>query len=344
MVKLSIVTTTFNQEKYIREALDGFLMQKTNFPFKVLISDDGSTDRTPEILVEYMNKYPNIIFPILGKQNVGAQTNFVNTLSIAKSEYVALCDGDDYWIDENKLQKQVDFLDSNKEYSICFHKTKVFFEDNSRREEIGPKNVKVVSSFSDLIKENYIPANTVVYRWRFGREENISGIIPRNIIPGDYFVHLLHAQVGQIYHFKEVMSCYRRHSEGIWWLSSQPSYTNSFYIKYGRQYISFYREVENYFNLDKRIYIETKKQLMTDTIKCYTKNKMFEELLLLKKENPELFDKCIKLLDFSFDTPSDYQKLNLFGKTLYLVFFNRKKLKDILFQKIGKCLKFMKNK
>lgn len=122
---VSINCITYNHENYIREALDSFLMQKTNFNYEILIHDDASTDNTAEIILEYERKYPNIVKPIIQKENQQSQGikkvshRFNHTR--AKGKYIAFCEGDDYWIDDNKLQKQVDYMESNPNCTFCFH-------------------------------------------------------------------------------------------------------------------------------------------------------------------------------------------------------------------------------
>lgn len=118
---VSICTITYNHSQYIRECLDGFLMQKTNFAFEVLIHDDASTDGTEEIIREYEAKYPEIIKPIYEKENQwvkGRRGSNVFNFPRARGKYIALCEGDDYWTDPLKLQKQVDFLEGNPEYGL----------------------------------------------------------------------------------------------------------------------------------------------------------------------------------------------------------------------------------
>lgn len=120
---LSIVCHTFNQFNYLEETINGFLAQKTNFPFEILIHDDASTDGTIEIIKKYENLYPNQIKSILQtenkySQNVNIWSEF--TFPAAKGKYIAICEGDDYWTDENKLQKQVDFLEQNPEFVVCW--------------------------------------------------------------------------------------------------------------------------------------------------------------------------------------------------------------------------------
>lgn len=119
-MKLSICCITYNHEKFIAQALEGFVNQKTNFDFEIVVADDYSTDNTRKICLEYQNKYPDKIRLLLNQANIGSMANFLKALKACKSKYIALCDGDDYWCDENKLQKQVDFLETNLDYVLCF--------------------------------------------------------------------------------------------------------------------------------------------------------------------------------------------------------------------------------
>ena len=122
-MKLSVVCITYNHEKFIRRALDGFVMQRTNFSFDVLIHDDASTDRTADIIREYEQKYPDLFTVIYEKENQWKKKDICRDIVFPKvrGEYVALCEGDDYWTDPLKLHKQVEFLETHPEYAICFH-------------------------------------------------------------------------------------------------------------------------------------------------------------------------------------------------------------------------------
>ena len=109
-VTVSVLMITYNHENFIREAIEGVLMQKTDFPIELIIGEDCSTDGTRKIVMEYASKYPDIIRPLLPDSNLGMMKNFIETMQAATGKYIALCEGDDYWTDPYKLQKQVDIL------------------------------------------------------------------------------------------------------------------------------------------------------------------------------------------------------------------------------------------
>jgi len=122
---VSVCMITYNHENFIKDAIEGILMQKTSFPIELIIGEDCSTDNTRKIVKDYEEKYPEIIFAQYSEKNLGMINNFLNVLQAARGKYIALCEGDDYWTDPLKLQKQVDFLEANPEYVICANRTKV---------------------------------------------------------------------------------------------------------------------------------------------------------------------------------------------------------------------------
>lgn len=237
--KVTIVCITYNQENFIKQALDSFVMQKTNFNFQVIVSDDCSTDNTPNIIKEYEEKYPNIIKAFYHKKNMGSFPNYKFALSQAKSEYLVVNEGDDYFIDINKLQKQVDFLDGHPEYSICFHPVKVVFEDNKRKTYIFPKpnEIKNELTFDKLLYANLIQTNSAMYRWK----QDATTSLPDGILPGDWYLHLMHAKDGKIYALNDVMSVYRRHSGGIW--TDTDATQKNLHRKHGMKEIKFFDSV-----------------------------------------------------------------------------------------------------
>lgn len=135
-IKVSISYITYNQENYIRDAIDSFLMQEIDFPIEILIHDDASTDDTVKIIKEYENKYPDIIKPIYQMENQYSKNIDMNNINIkrAKGEYIALCDGDDYWIDPYKLQKQVNYMDNNPDCTFCFTNGRIIDEEGKLEE------------------------------------------------------------------------------------------------------------------------------------------------------------------------------------------------------------------
>lgn len=251
--KLSIICLAYNHAKYIKDALEGFVMQKTNFPFEVLIHDDASTDGTTEIIQEYAQKYPDIIKPFFEKENCwknGINFSKEKIWPQVKGEYVALCEGDDYWTDENKLQKQVDFLDAHPECSICFHPVKVIWDDEREKSSVYPDSrvLKKIDgfNFNSLLKRNFIQTNSVVYRWRFHKDNY--DLMPNGVLPADWFLHLLHAQIGQIGFLPDVMAVYRRNAGGIW---TGSGVTPQWFCRCGVAYFRFLETYEKQFKIDK---------------------------------------------------------------------------------------------
>lgn len=153
---VSISCTTYNHEKYIADSIEGFLMQKTDFPFEILIHDDASTDRTAEIVRSYEKKYPDIIKPIYQIENQHSQGNRVSWFNFkrAKGKFIAICEGDDYWTDPYKLQKQVDIMERNPTSNICFHPVKVENSTSSTPKQKNrryPKRNQIITP-KDIIK------------------------------------------------------------------------------------------------------------------------------------------------------------------------------------------------
>lgn len=148
---VSICCITYNHAPYIKQCIEGFLMQKTTFSIEILIHDDCSTDGTTEIIRDYEKKYPDLIFPLYEEENQyqkgkASEIDFYN-YKRARGKYIAYCEGDDYWTDPLKLQKQVDFMEANPDYSVCFHDFKKYIVD---------KNIYLPSNINFFIKKNNI--------------------------------------------------------------------------------------------------------------------------------------------------------------------------------------------
>lgn len=209
---LSIVCITYNHESYIRQCLEGFIMQKTNFLFEAIVHDDASTDNTANIIQEYAQNYPNIIKPVLEKENQfskhdGSLDKILN--SNIRGKYVAVCEGDDYWIDPKKIQKQVDFLESNYDYSMCFHNAVLLNESKSpfRLIEIENRDYTANECYRDWI----VPTASIVIRksvWDKMKTDT-------RLINGDINIILNACANGKIRGFSEKMSVYRRQDNGL---------------------------------------------------------------------------------------------------------------------------------
>lgn len=211
-ILVTVVSLAYNHEPYIRQCLEGFVMQKTNFAFEVLIHDDASTDGTADIIREYELKYPNIIKPIYQKENQYSKGVSIGRTFLypnAKGKYIAECEGDDYWTDPYKLQKQVDFLEANPEYSMCYTNILRYNQKTGIFDDwiLSDENVITID---DLMLYNRVHTLTVLCRkdllLRYNQE--ISFLLPK-LPMGDYPMWLWMALQGPIYHFQEKMGVYR---------------------------------------------------------------------------------------------------------------------------------------
>lgn len=219
-IMVSICCITYNQEKYIRQCLDGFIMQKATFPFEILIHDDASTDGTQSIIREYAEKYPQIIKPILQTENQYSKgmKRILATYCFprAKGKYIALCEGDDCWIDPLKLQKQVSFMEKHPACTMCFHNAKVENTLKDRKEiKLNIENREYLSN--ELFANWTVPTASMLLK----REILDSPILMSpKILNGDIIYVLLAADKGKVYGLSETMSLYRMHAGGVTWNSA----------------------------------------------------------------------------------------------------------------------------
>jgi glycosyltransferase involved in cell wall biosynthesis len=219
---VSICCSTYNHEKFISETLDGFLIQKCNFPVEILIHEDCSTDNTAGIIKEYQKKYPNLLNPVFQKENQYSKgiKPFTQLLyPRAKGKFIALCEGDDYWTDPFKLQKQVDFLEANPDYTFCVGGFKKIY--NHKQETVHiiktpssfPTHVKGFSfDLDDQKKDRLTKILTVVLR----NDKQILNHLAKYKFNLDVnlFYHLLKS--GKGFYFTEIMGVYRIHDGGVY--------------------------------------------------------------------------------------------------------------------------------
>lgn len=210
---ISVIMITYNHADYISKAIEGVLMQKTNFRVELIISNDASLDGTHDAIQKAIENLPeNISVTYFNQErNIGMMPNFLFALQLAKSPYLAQCDGDDYWTDENKLQKQFDFLEANPDYQICHHNVL-----ERRGLKYRKRNHKLTEDKTDDLKRlaqgNFVHSSSIMVRNTvrefpeyFARAEN-----------GDYFLLLLAARKGKLKYLNEVMSVYRIHNKSSW--------------------------------------------------------------------------------------------------------------------------------
>jgi glycosyltransferase involved in cell wall biosynthesis len=213
-IVVSVCILTYNQEKYILETLNGVFSQKINFKCEILLFDDNSTDRTVEIIQEYLKTNSSVYFTFflnVNSSNLGVSKNFHLALSTCKGKYIAMCDGDDYWSDSNKLQKQVEFLEMNNDFFICYHNANILFNGDFKEDNLIEKKISQISTYHDLLYfGNYMQTSSVVFVNKLDQ------------FPFELFLHLCDyiiwfwiSQFGKIYRFNENMSVYRVGS-GLW--------------------------------------------------------------------------------------------------------------------------------
>lgn len=211
---LSVCLITYNHEKYIAATLDSILQQETDFQVQVIIGEDGSTDNTRSICEEYCRNFPELFILLPPEKNMGMMKNFIRTYKACAGDYIAFIEGDDYWTDTKKLQKQVDFLKANEGYSLSFHNVNMLFTRNQANAEKPFHTSLEKDSFEteDLMQQWFIPTCSVVCR------------VYADFVLPDWYVHcksgdipflLLMSLKGKIKYFPDMMGVYRVHDTGV---------------------------------------------------------------------------------------------------------------------------------
>lgn len=227
-VMVTVWCLAYNHERYIRKTLEGFVSQKTNFRFQVLVHDDASTDNTQSIIREFEEKYPDIIKPIYQTENQYKKgVNKLSTFLVPniKGKYVAFCEGDDYWCDDTKLQQQYDIMEADPDIYMCTHKVQCINEDGSLNERTIPEDSYGLTVSGIVPKEKIAnmlwcgggyPFHTCSY---FLKRETLNLEKYRTICPllnGDQAMMRLALHFGKIYYIDKTFSCRRLMSKGNW--------------------------------------------------------------------------------------------------------------------------------
>lgn len=224
---VTVRTSTYQHGAFIKDCIKGVLMQKTTFPFEFIIGEDFSTDGTREIVFDYARKYPNIIRVVTADYNVGMRANGVRCERRARGKYFALCEGDDYWTDPLKLQKQVDFLEVNSDCSLCFHASKSIRNNNPNDYTLHrPKDIPLHNKFemkhAILGGGGFMATNSMLFHRKYIQDR--PAWMEKTPV-GDLPLMLLLASKGKIGYIDEVMSVYRVMSSSTSWSASMQDRT-----------------------------------------------------------------------------------------------------------------------
>jgi glycosyltransferase involved in cell wall biosynthesis len=237
-VKVSVCIFAYNLERFIAKAIESVLMQKTDFLYEIIIGEDNSTDTTREICINYQRKNPGIISVLLREKNLGMKQNVFDTLKTASGKYVAVLDGDDYWIDPLKIQKQVDFLDSNPDFSLCCHNSIIIYEDLDLPPSLfNPKNQKDVIPVEDLIMNWSMATASMLFR-------NSMMSFPDWVYEAHNFdvaIQMILADRGKVKYLKDPMSVYRRTADSN---SFNPNYPPHFVLN---KHIELLEKINEYY-------------------------------------------------------------------------------------------------
>jgi len=235
---VSVCVLTYNHEKYIRQTLSGLLMQQTNFSIEILIHDDASTDNTQDIIMEFSNKYPHIFKPVLQKQNqrsiYGGGMNPRFNYQRANGKYIALCEGDDYWTDPYKLQNQVDFLEKNPQYSICFTYSLKIDDQGNSLESIANLKQEIFTQYDFLIGRKYqTRTQTILFNKDYLNLDKIYKLNPKNKINGDTLLKIQLTDKQKLgIRLPMCTAVYRQHQRGVWSGLSKVELTKKYFYSW----------------------------------------------------------------------------------------------------------------
>lgn len=212
-VKVSVLMITYNHVRFVAQAIESVLAQKTSFAYELVIGEDCSVDGTRDVVRTYQDRYPDVIRALLRDRNLGMMDNLIQTHCECRGQYVALLEGDDFWTTPDKLQVQADYLDEHPACAICFHANSIQYEDGRPPRTYLPPGRRAEYSIEDLLVSDLMYTCSVMYR------RGLFGEFPawfRDLPMGDWPLHLLNAQHGQIGYIDRVMSTYRVHPGGLW--------------------------------------------------------------------------------------------------------------------------------
>lgn len=288
MVMVSVCMITYNQESYIAQAIEGILMQKTNFQFELVIGEDCSTDNTRLICKEYKKKHPDIIKLLLPKKNLGSNENFNQIIKMSLGKYLALCEGDDYWTDPYKLQKQVDFLECHPDYGMCYTNFNILFNRTGKviqnvAKSLHDRYPMIYSNQEEfIIKKGYVcPPSWLFLRSIFLQYNPIDSACDGSFCMFSYFISKT-----KIYFMNDVTCTYRV-------LNNSASHSSDPLIDYKRRkdLLELQFQLIDQYKLSDDIKQKCKFQFYRENLMFFAENRMTVELGTV---NSTIINKTIK--------------------------------------------------
>lgn len=271
--RVSVVLLTYNHGKWITQAVESVLMQKTTFDYEVTIVEDCSTDGTRETVIDFQQRFPERIRLSLSNENGEFRTNLATAFLVSSGQYIAQLDGDDYWTSPNKLQKQADFLDAHPECTLCFHNVTVFDEDGIVEPwYLNPSNQAEITGLEDLLVDNYIASCSPMLR---------KGVIDE--FPDWYYaaswadwpLYILHAKRGKIGYLNEVMGARRLHNEGMW-----ANLSNTQKVE---QTIEFYRHIAPHLDATHNVIVQGRISELSSMLTRHYRKRLRRKTMQLKE-------------------------------------------------------------
>ena len=212
-IKLSVLLVCYNQEKYIEQAVRSVLMQETDFDFEIVIGEDCSKDRTPQIVRRLAAENPGKIRAFCREKNLGMHDNHRATYWECRGQYIALLEGDDFWTDPRKLQKQVEFLEQHPECALCYHNVLIFDEHTNEEAFYCRPHQPTITETNDILQEIFVNTASVVMRNNLFPNFLETG---KDLMMGDWSYYIWLSTFGKLGYIPEIMACYRQHRDGTW--------------------------------------------------------------------------------------------------------------------------------
>lgn len=242
--RCTVVTFTYNHEKYIAECIESVAAQR-GCDIEHLIFDDASKDATPRIIAEFADRYPHVKPVLFNRKPL---TTIEPAFQSCRSEYVALCDGDDYFTDPKKLRKQIDLLSGNHDLALCSHYARIVYEDGRPSQTFpDPKTIgeKSVFTLTDILQGNFMQTCSVMYRWRF--RDGLPSWFNPALRPADWYWHVLHAEKGDIGFIPEEMAVYRRHGAAAY-ATADTNDPKRHFLRHGLRELEVFDELNRHFS------------------------------------------------------------------------------------------------